>query len=86
VLASDVARHQYFHRTCSRPPHRISPDGPGFNGPLLLVGQVSGQGDGAAFDRLLAATAHIPEVAGSAPPGQPGSRLDGHQLRLHASY
>jgi putative drug exporter of the RND superfamily len=37
--------------------------GPGFNGPLELVGQVSSPTDKDAFNRLLAAAAHTPGVA-----------------------
>lgn len=37
--------------------------GPGFNGPLELVGQVSSPADKDAFSRLLTAAAHTPGVA-----------------------
>ena len=37
--------------------------GPGFNGPLLVAGQISSPGDSAAFDGLLADTAQTPGVA-----------------------
>jgi RND superfamily putative drug exporter len=37
--------------------------GPGFNGPLELVGQVTSAADTAAFNRLLANAAHAPGVA-----------------------
>lgn len=37
--------------------------GPGFNGPLELVGQVSSPADKDAFNRLLTAAAHTPGVA-----------------------
>jgi uncharacterized membrane protein YdfJ with MMPL/SSD domain len=37
--------------------------GPGFNGPLQLVGRVSSPAGNAAFDHLLAVTAHTPGVA-----------------------
>ncbi|HEY3867659.1 MAG TPA: MMPL family transporter [Actinocrinis sp.] len=37
--------------------------GPGFNGPLELAGQISGPGDLAAFNRLLAGAAREPGVA-----------------------
>ena len=42
--------------------------GPGFNGPLQLVGQVTSQADTAAFNRLLANVAHTPGVASMTPP------------------
>ena len=41
--------------------------GPGFNGPLELVGEVRSRGDIAAFDRLLATAAHTPGVASITP-------------------
>ncbi len=41
--------------------------GPGFNGPLELVGQVSSPADEDAFSRLLTAAAHTPGVATATP-------------------
>ena len=41
--------------------------GPGFNGPLQLAARVNGPNDLAAFDRLLATTAHTPGVAAVTP-------------------
>ncbi len=41
--------------------------GPGFNGPLELVGEVRSRNDVDAFDRLLAAAAHTPGVASVTP-------------------
>ncbi len=42
--------------------------GPGFNGPLELVGQVNSPRDLTSFGRLLTAAAHTPEVAAVTPP------------------
>ena len=42
--------------------------GPGFNGPLQLVGQTTSSADVAAFDRLVATAAHTAGVATVTPP------------------